>query len=65
MNVSVDASYQGPSYRISNHITSRMGDEILTYPFLNVNGCTAEIKELICNYVPQFLMDVITYPYWD
>ena len=37
----------------------------ITYPFLNFNGATVEVKEWISNFIPQFIMDVIIYPYWD
>ena len=50
--------------RISNHMPGNMGDEI-TYPFLNFNGCTVEVKEWISNSISHFIMDVITYPFWD
>ena len=39
-------------------------DEI-TYPFPNLNGCTVEVWEWIGIFIPHFIMDVITYPYWD
>ena len=37
----------------------------ITYLFLNFNGATVEVYEWISNYIPHFMMDVITYPYWD
>ena len=43
---------------------SKVRDEI-TYPFLNFNGETVEVKEWISNYILHFIMDVITYPCWD
>ena len=39
-------------------------DEI-TYPFPNFNGATIEVWEGINDFIPHFLMDVITYPCWD
>ena len=39
-------------------------DEI-TYSFLNFNGCTVEVHEWISNFIPRFIIDVITYPCWD
>ena len=39
----------------------KVWDEI-TSPFLNFNGATVEVKELISNFIPNFIMDVITYP---
>ena len=42
----------------------KVWDEI-TYPFLNFNGCTVEVKEWISNFIPHFIMDVITNPCWD
>ena len=38
-----------------------MWDEI-TYPFLNFNGCTVEVQEWISNFIPHFIIGVITYP---
>ena len=49
---------------ISNYIHYKVWDEI-TYPFLNFNGCTIEVKEWISNFISHFIMDVITYPCWD
>ena len=37
----------------------------ITYPFLNFNGCTVEVYEWISNFIPYFIMDVITYPCRD
>ena len=37
-------------------------DEI-TFPFRNSNSSTVVAWEWICNFVPQFIMYVITYPY--
>ena len=42
----------------------KVWDEI-TYPFLNFNGCTVEFHEGIGNFIPHFIMDVITHPCWD
>ena len=39
-------------------------DEI-TYPFLNFNGYTVEVKEWKSNFILHFIMDVITYPCYD
>ena len=38
-------------------------DEI-TYPFLNFNGCSIEVKEWIGNFIQHFIIDIIIYPYW-
>ena len=48
----------------NNHTHYNVWDEI-TYPFLNFNGATIEVHELINNFIPHFLMDAITYPCWD
>ena len=40
-----------------------MWDEI-TYPFPNFNGCTIEVWAWISNFIPHFIMGVITYPFW-
>ena len=34
---------------------SKVWDEI-TYPLLNLNGCTAEVKEWISNVFPHFMI---------
>ena len=49
---------------ISNHLPGKGWDEI-TYPSINCNGCTVEAWELIGNFIPHFIMDVIDYPCWD
>ena len=49
---------------ISDHTSSIVRDKI-TYPFPNFNGCTVEVCEWISNFIPHFIMDVITYPRWD
>ena len=35
-----------------------------TYPFPNFNGCTVEVWEWISNFIPHYIMDVITKPRW-
>ena len=42
----------------------KMRDEIM-YPFPNFNGTTVEVSELISNFIPHFMIDVITYPCRD
>ena len=44
---------------ISNHMPSKVWDEI-PYPFANFNGCTVEVWEWISNFIPHFVMNVIT-----
>ena len=39
-------------------------DEI-TYPFPNVNGGAVDVWEWRSNFIPHFIMDVITYSLWD
>ena len=39
-------------------------DEI-TYLFPNFNDFTIEVWEWTSNYIPYFIMYVITYPCWD
>ena len=34
---------------------------VITYPFQNFNGCTADVWEWISNFTPHFIMDSITY----
>ena len=41
-----------------------MWDEI-TYPFPNFNGTPIEVWEWISNFIPCFVIDVITYPCRD
>ena len=36
-----------------------------TYPFPNFNGYTAEVWEWKNNFIPHFIMDVLTYSCWD
>ena len=40
----------------------KVWDEI-TYPFLNFNGSTIEVYEGKNNFIPHFIIDLITYPY--
>ena len=44
---------------ISNHMVSKMWREI-AYPFLNLNSCIVEVWEWISNFIPRFILDVIT-----
>ena len=44
---------------VSNQMPSWDG---ITYPSLNFNGCTVGIWEWISNFVPHFIMDVLSYP---
>ena len=37
---------------------------ISTYPFPKINGSIAEVWELMSNFSPHFIMDVITYQSW-
>ena len=37
----------------------------IIYPFLNFSGCTVEVYEWINKFIPQYIMDVITYACWD
>ena len=48
---------------ISKHLSIKVWDEI-TYPFPNFSGATVEVWEWISNFIPHFIMDVITYPCW-
>ena len=50
---------------ISNHMPSKMWDEI-NHPFPNFNGgCTVEVWEWMSNLISHFMMDEITYPSCD
>ena len=46
---------------ITNHTPSKVWKEI-TYPFPN---STVGVCELKSNYIPHFIMGVITYKFWD
>ena len=48
---------------ICNHMLSKMWDDI-TYPFSNFNGANIEIWEWISDFIPHFIMDLITCPCW-
>ena len=49
---------------ISDHMLGKICDEII-HPFPNSNGCTVEVWEWISNFIPQFMVDPITYACWD
>ena len=56
---------QGPFYLaliptwMSCYIHYKLWDEI-TYPFLNINGCTVEVREwILSHFIPHFTMAVI------
>ena len=38
--------------------------DTITYPFPNFNGVTIKVWERICNFIPQFIIDIIAYPCW-
>ena len=45
---------------ISMHMPSKVWDKI-TYSFPYFNGTTVEVWEWISNFMPRFVLDVITY----
>ena len=49
---------------ISNDMSSKVWDEI-TYLYPNLNGSTVEVWEWRSNFISHFIMEIITYPYWD
>ena len=49
---------------ISNHLSSKVWDQI-TYTFPNLNSATVEVWKWISNFIPNFVMDVITHSCWD
>ena len=49
---------------ISKYMPRNVWDAI-TYPFPNFKSATVEVWELISNFIPQFIKDVITNPCWD
>ena len=46
------------------YVSSTVCDEI-TYLFPNLDGCTVEVWKWMNNFIPHFIMDVITYQCWD
>ena len=46
------------------HMTSKVWDEI-TYQCRNFNDATVEVLEWMSSFMPNFVMDAITYPCWD
>ena len=58
--------YQGPLLLtcISNHMPSKLQD-VFAYPIPSFNGFTIEIWDWISNFIPHFIMDIITYSYCD
>ena len=48
--------------RISKHVLGKVRDKII-YSFPKFKGHTFEVWECISNFNPDFIMDVITYPY--
>ena len=46
---------------ICNHMPGKVWHEII-YPFPNFNGATFDVWESISNFIPHFIIDVITYP---
>ena len=44
-------------------ITSLVKCGINYFPILKFNGETVEVWEWISNFIPHFIMDVITYPW--
>ena len=49
---------------ITIHMAGKVWNEILC-PFSNFNGCTIEVWEWRSNFTLHFIMDVITYPWWN
>ena len=49
---------------ISNHMPSKVWEQII-YSFPNFSVSNIEIWEWISNFIPHFIMNVITYPHWD
>ena len=66
--IQTSLNHSGPFYKhwltlipawTSNHKPSKVWDEII-HPFLNFNGCTVEVEEWISNYIPHFIIDMIS-----
>ena len=43
---------------------TKMWDTVI-YPFPNFNGATVEVWDSISNFIPHFIMDIITYSCWE
>ena len=56
--------YFNPTMQESSHMPNKEWGEI-TYLSPDFNSSTVEIYEWISNFIPHFIMDVITYPHWD
>ena len=50
--------------RICSYIHYNVWDEI-THPFPKFNGTTVKVWEWMSNFIPCFIVHVITHPYWD
>ena len=37
--------------------------DAITYPILNFHGATVEVLGWIIEFIPHYMVDVITYPY--
>ena len=49
---------------ISNNMPNIVLDEIIS-PIQNFDGANVEVWEWISNFTSPFIMDVITYLFWD
>ena len=56
--------YNGTAQHGSSHTPSISWDEI-TNPNINFNGATVDVWQWINDFIPKFVMEVITYPRWD
>ena len=52
--------YHDGAFFFCNYIHYKVRDEII-YPFPNFNGEPVEVWEWIGNFIPHFIMNVITY----
>ena len=41
------------------------GVEWINYPYPNLYGAAVQIWEYQSNFTPLYIMDEITYPFWD
>ena len=52
------------AYGICNHMLNKVWDKI-TYPVPKVNGATAEVWELISNFISHYIISEFNYPCWN
>ena len=62
------ADHRGTFYYIPVWISSHMHGKVcdgIACPFQYFKGCIVEVWNSISHFIPHFMVDVITYLYWD